>query len=109
MDIHGTFYRVMDLMIWEGPPDEEKMYQLRTVELRVFDNVAFGLMMDLEVMHDVGKFCFPDDPFTTTAVYAGNHILNLLAAGKQLYVLSSFPLGSSYAAHRLKEALRLMN
>ncbi|CAG0889167.1 unnamed protein product [Darwinula stevensoni] len=66
-----------------GPPDEEKTYQLRTVELRVFDNVAFGLMMDLEVMHDVGRFCSPDDPFTTTAVYTGNHILNLLAAGKQ--------------------------
>lgn len=41
-----------------NPPDPNRMFTLKTCELRVFDREAFELYMDFKIIAEMAKVCF---------------------------------------------------
>ena len=42
-----------------NPPDEGKHFQLSLVEIAIFNQSAYDLMMDLQVLYDMSKVVVP--------------------------------------------------
>ena len=63
----------------------KKKFKLETCKIAVFNNDAYQLAMDLEILGSLSRED-PDDGFVSQeALFTGNHILNLLQTGKLRY------------------------
>ncbi|CAG0918169.1 unnamed protein product [Notodromas monacha] len=65
-----------------GPPDMKKEFKLEICKIAVFNKSAYSLAMDLEILASLARED-PSDGFTAhKALFTGNHMLNLMQAGK---------------------------
>ncbi|CAG0887056.1 unnamed protein product [Cyprideis torosa] len=64
------------------PPNETRTYKLEKADLALFNQEAYKLLMDLEVLGDIGRLCQEDNPRTWEALFVANQMVNLIQGGE---------------------------
>jgi hypothetical protein len=86
----------------------KKKFKLETCKIAVFNVEAYRLAMDLEILGSLARED-PDDGFVSQqALFTGNHILNLLQAGKAASV-SQLLFSRSLSSSSSQELSRVDN
>ncbi|KAK2716667.1 hypothetical protein QYM36_006971, partial [Artemia franciscana] len=89
------------------PPDEDRVYQLKMVEVLAFQRDVFNIFRDLELLYEYAKFYGDDDADDKgyQALYTANHMLNLVSSGdlarSQLIADEFFAEGNGRKTHMI--------
>lgn len=74
-------------MYFLDAPDPDRKYRLELADVAVFDTVAYSLLIDLELMHEMAsELTKPDacggDSRGYVALYTANQMINSIQAGE---------------------------
>jgi alpha-mannosidase len=87
-----------------NPPDPNRYFTLKTVELQVWNNLAMSLMWDLEVMLDIIK-SLDDSQLKMQSLFTANKIVNTIKSGDHVSLTSTKEISKDFFKKQEDEGL----
>ncbi|KAJ1960607.1 Glycoside hydrolase, 38 vacuolar alpha mannosidase [Dipsacomyces acuminosporus] len=87
-----------------GPPHEDRQFSLSTAELVVFNDEAWGLLYDLQVIKDMATKLPEDSPRSWQALTAANSIVNVFDSEDLSTIAPAREIARKFLASRGGEA-----